>query len=133
MTDEHWNTGFAKSLGIFLYGDGIHTLGQDNQPLRDDSFYLIFNAHSGPLDFKLPGEQYGQKWTKCWDTSGHAAERKKNYSPGDTVKAGERCVILLQAPLPVARTRQSPAAARGLRSNRKPTTVSSPGGPAQKA
>ena len=133
MTDEHWNTGFAKSLGIFLYGDGLHSIGQDNKPLKDDSFFLIFNAHFGPLDFKLPNEQYGQKWIKCWDTSGHAAERKKNYAPGDTVKAGERCVILLQAPLPVARTRRSSAAARSPRSDRKPTAASNPDDLVQKA
>jgi glycogen operon protein len=133
MTDEHWNTGFAKSLGIFLYGDGLHTIGQDNKPLKDDSFYLIFNAHSGPLDFKLPSEQHGQKWTKCWDTSGSAAERKKNYAAGDTVKVGERCVILLQAPLPAARTRQSSSAAQSRRSGRKTATASSPGDLVQKA
>jgi glycogen operon protein len=97
MTEEHWKTGYAKSLAIFLYGGGLHTVDQENKPIVDDSFYMIFNAHSGPLEFKLPEAKYGKCWKLLWDTSGK--KNKKEYEPGSVIKAGDRSVILLQAPL----------------------------------
>ena len=99
MTEGDWKEGFAKSLGIFLFGEGLHAVDQKGQPIKDDSFYMIFNAHSGPLEFKLPPEKYGPAWKKLWDTTVPATERKVNYRPGETVKAGDRSVILLQAPV----------------------------------
>ena len=99
MTDDDWNDGFAKSLGIFLYGDGLRTVDQDNKPIVDDSFYLIFNAHFESLDFKLPSDKYGRKWTKVFDTFDPPREEKKEYKPDEVVKAGERSFILLQSPL----------------------------------
>jgi isoamylase len=97
MSEEDWNSGFAKSLGIFLYGDGLRTTDQNNNPIVDDSFYMIFNAHFGDLDFRLPAEQYGKEWKKVLDTSGAAAGAL--FKSGDTVKAIGRSFILLQAPV----------------------------------
>lgn len=99
MTDDDWNDGFAKSLGIFLYGDGLRTVDQDNKRIVDDSFYLIFNAHFEAIDFKLPPDKYGREWKKVFDTSGEPLEEKTEFKPGETVKTGERSFILLQAPL----------------------------------
>jgi glycogen operon protein len=99
MEEDDWTNGFAKSLGIFLYGDGLRTVGQDNKPLVDDSFYLIFNAHFEAIDFKLPPENYAKKWTKVFDTSNAQPDDRQEYKPGDSVKVGQRSLILLQAPV----------------------------------
>ncbi len=97
MSEEDWNSGFAKSLGIFLYGDGLHTTDQDNKPIIDDSFYMIFNGHFGDIDFQLPPAAYGANWQILLDTSG--AKAGTIYKPGDMVKAIERSFILLRAPV----------------------------------
>lgn len=99
MTEDDWTNGFAKSLGIFLYGDGLRTVDQDNKPIVDDSFYLIFNAHFEAIEFKLPSEKYGKKWKKVFDTCDGQLEEQKDLKPGEIIKAGERSFILLQAPL----------------------------------
>ena len=99
MTEDDWKGGFAKSLGIFLYGDGIRTVDENNNPVTDDSFYLIFNAHFGSLEFRLPPAQYGGKWKKVIDTANPPIDPKTDFAPGDMVKASERSFILLQAPL----------------------------------
>ncbi len=99
MEEDDWTNGFAKSLGIFLYGDGLRTVDQDNKPLVDDSFYLIFNAHFETIEFKLPPENYAKKWTKVFDTSNGTPADQREYKPGETVKAGQRSFILLQAPV----------------------------------
>src|SRR5690606_33022513 len=68
MSDEHWNTSFAKSLGIYLNGKGIHTVNATGDPIVDDSFYVIFNAHHEPLTFFLPEAKYGKEWRIILDT-----------------------------------------------------------------
>src|SRR5690606_38082749 len=50
MSEEHWNTGYAKSLGIFLNGYGFHYPGSKGERVVDDDFYVIFNAHHEPLE-----------------------------------------------------------------------------------
>jgi isoamylase len=68
MTEENWNHDFAKSLAIYLNGKGIHTVGWKGDPVIDDSFFVIFNAHHEPIQFKFPEKKYGAKWIKLIDT-----------------------------------------------------------------
>jgi glycogen operon protein len=69
MSDQDWQTGFAKSLGLFLNGDAIHTLDEHGQRVVDDSFYVMFNAHSEAVEFVLPESKWGEQWTIAFDTS----------------------------------------------------------------
>ena len=62
MTDEDWHAGFAKSLAVFLNGEGIPEPNGQGQRIIDDSFLLLFNAHSEPVIFTLPGARCGLSW-----------------------------------------------------------------------
>ena len=55
MTDADWQTGYAKSMGVFLNGDAITEPDPRGQPVRDDSFLLLFSADGQPARFTLPG------------------------------------------------------------------------------
>ena len=55
MSDEEWSEGYAKSLMVFLNGDGIPYMGLRGEPVRDDSMLILFNAYYEPLPFTLPG------------------------------------------------------------------------------
>jgi glycogen operon protein len=68
MSEEDWEAGFAKSLGVFLNGDAIPTLDQRGEPIRDDSFLVLFNAHSEMIDFSVP-EKWGERWSVVLDTA----------------------------------------------------------------
>jgi glycogen operon protein len=96
MTEEHWNQDYAKSLGIFLNGRGIRSLGPKGEQIIDDSFYVIFNAHHEPLEFQLPVEKYGNNWMKVLDTSDDNAEEEGPYKAGEVIRAESRSVILLK-------------------------------------
>ena len=105
MGEEHWKTGYAKSLALFLNGTGIGSVDQLGQPITDESFYIIFNAHFEPLDFKLPDEKFGRCWKKIWDTADPAscnADTKAEVDcqpAGSVVKFAERSVVVLVSPL----------------------------------
>ena len=63
MSDEDWQSGFAKSLGVFLNGDAILAPDPQGRRIRDDTFLLLFNAGADPIEFRLknairPGEYH---------------------------------------------------------------------------
>ncbi len=99
MSDEHWNVGYAKSLGIYLNGLGIHWTDPKGQRITDDSFYVIFNAHHEPLEFTLPASKYGKQWTKIIDTSVEDVGDKESYNAGETFNVEGRSVVLFHYPI----------------------------------
>jgi glycogen operon protein len=69
MTEQQWNEGFAKSIGIFLNGDEIPDPGPHGERITDDSFLILFNAHSEPVPFILPVGKWGDEWSVVIDTN----------------------------------------------------------------
>jgi isoamylase len=54
MTAEAWGQGHARALAVFLSGDGLMEVDAQARSLSDDSFLLLFNAHSEAVPFILP-------------------------------------------------------------------------------
>ncbi|EDM36693.1 Glycogen debranching enzyme GlgX [Pedobacter sp. BAL39] len=99
MEDHNWNEDFARSLGIFLHGNGIRSKGPKGEKIIDDSFYIIFNAYHGPLDFKLPPDKYGLEWIEILNTSQERipeTHEAQVYPAGATVEVQGRTSILLK-------------------------------------
>lgn len=94
MSEQHWKEDFAKSLGIFLNGVDLNSVDQNSQPLVDDNFYIIFNAHSGPVDFILPGGKFGSRWEIVFETGDPSLSRI--YSAGQSITVEDHKIILLQ-------------------------------------
>jgi glycogen operon protein len=69
MTDDDWQSGFARSIGVFLSGRGIPTPNARGEEIVDDSFYLLFNAHFEPMPFRLPTCPWGDRWETVIDTN----------------------------------------------------------------
>jgi glycogen operon protein len=99
MTEEHWSHDFAKSLGVFLSGHGIHTPGPKGEAVLDDSFYIMFNAHHEPLDYVLPPPKYALQWTQLLNTATGQIGEGPVYDPQGTVTVEGRSIVLLHHPL----------------------------------
>ncbi len=69
MSDEHWTSGFAKSLQIVLNGQGITSTDDRGQVVTDQSFLLLYNAHHEPLEFVAPPEGPFGPWVVVLDTT----------------------------------------------------------------
>jgi glycogen operon protein len=95
MSDENWNHDFAKSLGVFLNGQGLHYVNPVGEKVTDDNFYLIFNAHFEAVEYKIPSKIYNKEWTKILDTSEVNTELQK-LNEKDTLEVQGRSIILLQ-------------------------------------
>jgi isoamylase len=68
MSAEDWGQWFAKSFAVFLFGEGLLSYDERGRPERDDSFLLLFNAHTDVVQFTLPGEPFGRHWAVALDT-----------------------------------------------------------------
>ncbi|EIV93245.1 glycogen debranching enzyme GlgX [Frankia sp. QA3] len=74
MTDTDWESGTARSLGVYLNGEGIPDPDALGQSIVDDSFLLFFNAHYEPVAFRVPAPSFGASWETVVDTRKSTAE-----------------------------------------------------------
>ena len=75
MSQADWSDGLARSIAVYLNGDAIGALDQRGDPVTDDTFMLLLNAWHEPLDFTLPGGEWGESWALVVDTAtGQCAE-----------------------------------------------------------
>jgi glycogen operon protein len=68
MSDEEWGSPFVRCIGVLLSGDTIDVLNFEGEPIRDETFLFLINAHFEPLPFVLPGEEH-LEWTLILDTA----------------------------------------------------------------
>jgi len=69
MGEDDWDSGYAKSVTVFLNGEGIREPDARGERVTDDSFFLLFNGHAEPLEFVLPDLGAGERWQVEIDTA----------------------------------------------------------------
>jgi isoamylase len=99
MTDEDWEAGFAKVLGVFLNGDQIPERGSHGERIVDDSLLLLFSAYDQPIDFVVPAGLCDGNWELLFDTAEpFDLEGCRSYKAGDAVPLVARSVVALLRP-----------------------------------
>ncbi len=89
MSDQDWQVGFARTVGVFLNGKAIPTPDSRGEPIVDDSFYLLLNAHAEALAFTLPTGPWGDLWEKVLDTNEPIPDLREHHE----WKAGEKVKV----------------------------------------
>jgi isoamylase len=56
MEEKDWNNLHTRALGVMLCGDDMGVTTFEGRPIRDDTFFLLFNAHHETVSFVLPGK-----------------------------------------------------------------------------
>ncbi len=82
MSDDDWNVGYARSLAIFLNGQGIPTPDARGQRIVDDSFYLLFNASEESIAFTLPAGLGPGTWEEAIHTGTGAVGEGRTWEAG---------------------------------------------------
>jgi glycogen operon protein len=97
MAEEHWGEGFAKSLGMFLNGEGIASLSSRGERVVDDTFYVLLNAHYEALAFTLPDRDRDRRWVKVLDTDAPLpAESNQVVEVGKEILVEARSLVVLR-------------------------------------
>jgi glycogen operon protein len=95
MTEDDWESGFGRSIAVYLNGEGIPDRDARGQRVTDDSFFLCFSAHDEAIDFRTPDGDYGKQWRMVIDTM--SADEPGTLVPaGETIPVGPRALVVLQ-------------------------------------
>lgn len=95
MEDHNWDHDFARSLGIYLNGFGLHSVDAKGIPIKDDSFYLMFNAYDQHIDYRLPAFLINKDWEIVLDTSNDDVF-EKSLNNQETIRVEGRAVVVLR-------------------------------------
>ena len=91
MTDDDWSDGHARSIGLFLNGESITELDPRGQPVVDDSFLLLLNAHHEPISWTLP-----LQWEREWQVVLTTVEAElEGTRPDGSLDVPARSVVVL--------------------------------------
>ncbi|HET6673758.1 MAG TPA: glycogen debranching protein GlgX [Nitrospiraceae bacterium] len=98
MTEEDWNQGFARCLGVRLAGDAIAETDPQGNSITDDTFLILLNAHHEPITFILPAHKRGVRWELVFDTRDGlpAGTRSQHLKGGASYDLEHRSMALLR-------------------------------------
>ena len=96
MSDEEWSSPFVRCLAMLLSGDTIDVLAFEGEPIRDQTFLLLINAHHETIPFVLPGEEH-LEWHLVIDTADENGftGNGQNFASGDDFEVEGRAMKLL--------------------------------------
>jgi glycogen operon protein len=73
MSDESWNAGFVRCLGVRLAGDLIGDFDERGEPIVGETLLVLLNAHHESIAFTLPATRDEHVWERVLDTAERAA------------------------------------------------------------
>ncbi|GAA6527219.1 glycogen debranching protein GlgX [Intrasporangium sp. DVR] len=97
MDEQAWHNALAKSVMVFLNGSAIPEPDRRGEKILGDSFLVMFNAHSEPITFTLPDEEYGRVWIPEVDTAAREVSAEE-LEPGWQIEVDARSVVVLRSP-----------------------------------
>ena len=101
MSEEDWETGYAKSVGVFLNGGSIPTSDAYGGRIVDDSFFVIFNASELGLPWTVPGGAWAREWIVELDTD-LVHEPGTELPAGASIDLAPRSMVVLRCPAPAS-------------------------------
>ena len=98
MSDDDWETGFARSVAVFLNGEAIREPDSRGEPVTDDQFWLLLNGHHQAMDFLLPDVGAGERWEVEIDTFAPLldAAEERSVKTSEAFQVEARSVVLLR-------------------------------------
>jgi len=95
MTRRDWQDPELRTLGVFLNGDELHETTARGEPIGDESFLLLLNAHYEPVPWALPARRFGTRWKLELSTADpHAEER--SFAARAEVEVESRSLLVLR-------------------------------------
>ena len=97
MSDEEWASPFVRCVGMLVSGDADDVVDPRGNPIRDETFLLLINAHYEPIPFLPPGEE-NLEWELILDTATEDGflQKPKRFLSGDDVDLRDRSACLLR-------------------------------------
>ena len=97
MTDEAWNAGLTKCIGVRLAGDLIDDETERGEPIVGDTLLLLLNAHHEAIPFTLPLTKAEQRQREqLLDTADGTALRRRCFRGRKNIPLKDRTLAILR-------------------------------------
>jgi isoamylase len=97
MTDDEWNAGWVRTLGVRFGGDALGEVDENGDLREDDTLLLLLNAHTEAVEVRLPGEP-GMVWDVLVDTCTTDGRSDATHDAGACIQLCDRALMLLRRP-----------------------------------
>jgi glycogen operon protein len=97
MTKADWEDGGRRSVGLFLNGDAIPDVTPTGDPIRGDSFVLLFNTGADAQQYRMPQPRFGRRWALELSTASPDEDAGAwSVRTGEAVDVPDRSVVVLR-------------------------------------
>jgi glycogen operon protein len=97
MSNDDWNNGYARCLGVRLAGGDID-VDEHGESIHGDTMLILFNAdHANTIPFKLPPPGNGHPWEMVFDTTEESSERGVKVSATYALQPCSMVVLMARA------------------------------------
>ena len=98
MSEEDWETGFARSVAVFLNGEAIREPDARGEHVTDDQFWLLLNGHHEAIEFVLSDVGAGERWQIEIDTHAPMLDvvEERTVKTSEAFRVEARSVVLLR-------------------------------------
>jgi isoamylase len=94
MTEEEWQAGWVRCLGLCLSGRTLDDVDRNGQAITDDSFLLCFNPHHKHIQFYLPACAVNHCWQLLLDTRDPISTEARTLQGGKPYDMLEHSAVL---------------------------------------
>jgi glycogen operon protein len=95
MTEEEWNAGWVRCIGVRLNGQTLDDVNGVGEPISDDTYMILLNPHHEPIDFYMP-QNNGTAWRVLMDTAHPDSDDKPIIGSGESYELMAHSSTLLQ-------------------------------------
>jgi len=96
MTEEEWNAGWVRCLGVCLSGRTLDDVDRYGEPILDDSFLLCLNPHHDHIQFYLPPCTTACDWEVILDTRDPARTERRTIKSKEPYDMMEHSAVLFR-------------------------------------
>ena len=95
MAQRDWQSADTRDLGVFLNGEETGIIDSRGEPVVDDSFVVLLNAHPEPVVFRLPPRRFGLEWALELSTA-NPDDGAEHFPGRSTAEVPARSLLLLR-------------------------------------
>ena len=95
MTNEEWNAGWVRCIGVRLNGRTLDDVNGVGEPTQDETFLILFNPHTEPIRFFMPPRP-GTAWELEIDTASPERADRQVIPSGEYYELVPRSTAVLR-------------------------------------
>jgi glycogen operon protein len=97
MTNDEWNAGWVRCLGLQLSGKTLDEVNQFGQPITDDTFLFMLNPHHESIKFYMPKNDVVKEWELVMDSRSPETFISARVAPGQAYELISYSATLMRA------------------------------------